>query len=86
MRQVASRILIADDSQKFRAAAAELLAAHGFELIEEAADGNEALSAIARACPDGILLDINLPERDGLAEPGSSAGREPASASRRRVS
>jgi len=44
-------ILIADDSQKFRAAAAELLAARGLELIEEAADGNEALSAIARACP-----------------------------------
>jgi len=57
---VANRILIVDDSQKFRAAAAELLAARGFELIEEAADGNEALSAIARACPDGILLDITF--------------------------
>ena len=64
---MANRILIADDGQKFRAAAAELLAARGFELIEEAADGNEALSAIARACPDGIPLDINLPGRDGLA-------------------
>jgi len=51
MRQVANRILVVDDSQKFRAAAAELLAARGFKLIEEAADGNEALSAIARACP-----------------------------------
>jgi len=64
---VANRILVVDDSQKFRAAAAELLAARGFKLIEEAADGNEALSAIARACPDGIPLDINLPGRDGLA-------------------
>ena len=91
MRQVANRILIADDSQKFRAAVAELLAARGFELIEEAADGNKALSAIARACPDGILLDINLPERDGLAVAASlafAAARrgESASASRRRVS
>ena len=66
MRQAANRILIVDDSEQFRAAA-ELLAARGFELIEEADDGNEALSAIARACPDGILLDINLPGRDGLA-------------------
>jgi len=73
MRQVANRILIVDDSQKFRAAAAEMLAARGFELIEEAADGNEALSAIARACPDAILLDINLPGRDGLAVAASLA-------------
>src|SRR5262245_41552355 len=73
MHQVANRILIVDDSQKFRAAAAEMLAARGFELIEEAADGNEALSAIARACPDGILFGINLSERGGLAVAASLA-------------
>lgn len=50
-----------------------MLAARGFELIEEAADGNGALSAVARACPDAILLDINLPGRDGLAVAASLA-------------
>lgn len=73
MRYVANRILIVDDSQDFRAAAAELLAARGFELIEEAADGDEALSAAARACPDGILLDVNLPESDGFTLAASLA-------------
>ncbi len=61
------RILIVDDSPGFRAAAAELLAECGLELIDEAADGDEALCAVSRTCPDGILLDINLPGRDGFA-------------------
>jgi hypothetical protein len=50
-----------------------MLAARGFELIEEAADGDDALSAKAPACPDGIVLDINLPGRDGLAVAASLA-------------
>jgi len=64
---VASRILIVDDSPRFRALAAELLATRGFEEFEEAADGEQALAAVAGSCPDGILLDINLPGRDGFA-------------------
>ena len=67
MRGVGKRILIVDDNPDFRAAAAELLAERGFELIDEAADGDDAFSAVSRACPDGILLDINLPGRDGFA-------------------
>jgi len=65
-RYVASRILIVDDSPRFRALAAELLAARGFEVLEEAADGEQALAAVARGCPDGILLDVNLPGPDGF--------------------
>jgi CheY-like chemotaxis protein len=67
MRDVGKRILIVDDNPDFRAAAVELLVEHGFEYIDEAADGDEAFSAVSRACPDGILLDINLPGRDGFA-------------------
>ncbi len=58
---VASRILIVDDSARFRALAAELLAMRGFEVLAEASDGEQALAAVARSRPDGILLDINLP-------------------------
>jgi CheY-like chemotaxis protein len=67
MRDVGKRILIVDDNPDFRAAAVELLAERGFRLIDEAADGDEAFSAASRARPDGILLDINLPGRDGFA-------------------
>ena len=71
---VASRILIVDDSPRFRALAAELLAMRGFEVLAEAADGDQALAAVARGCPDGILLDINLPGQDGFAVAASLAG------------
>jgi CheY-like chemotaxis protein len=65
MRDVAIRILIVDDSPRFRAVAAELLAARGFDLLEEAADGEQALAAVAENCPGGVLLDVNLPGSDG---------------------
>ncbi len=61
------RILIVDDNPDFRAAAAELLIERGFEFIDEAEDGDEAFSAVSRACPDGILLDVSLPGQDGFA-------------------
>lgn len=63
---VDSRILIVDDSPHFRALAAELLVMRGFEVPDEAADGEQALAAVARSRPDGILLDINLPGQDGF--------------------
>jgi CheY-like chemotaxis protein len=66
MRCVASQILIVDDSPRFRVVAAELLAARGFEVLEATADGQQALAAVASECPDGILLDINLPGSDGF--------------------
>jgi CheY-like chemotaxis protein len=70
---VASRILIVDDSPRFRALAAELLAIRGFEVLGEAGDGEQALAAVARSRPDGILLDVNLPGQDGFAVAASLA-------------
>jgi len=70
-------ILIVDDSPRFRAAAAELLAARGFELFDVAADGPQALAAAARRCPDGVLLDVSLPGPDGFAVAASLAAACP---------
>ncbi len=67
MRHVAYRILIVDDSELFRRTAAQLLAKRGLELAGAVADGETALAAVCGECPDGILLDINMPGRDGFA-------------------
>ena len=56
-----------DDSPGFRGAAIELLVGNGFEVFAQAADGPEALAAVARDRPDGILLDVNLPGPNGFA-------------------
>lgn len=61
------RILIVDDSEAFRRTAAQLLARRGFESAGAVADGEAALAAVGADCPDGILLDINMPGRDGFA-------------------
>jgi CheY-like chemotaxis protein len=65
-RRVANRILIVDDSPGFRDMAAGLLAERGFDVLATVGDGEQALAAVGQACPDGILLDINLPGRDGF--------------------
>ncbi|HEX2823827.1 MAG TPA: response regulator [Streptosporangiaceae bacterium] len=70
---MAGLILIVDDSPPFRAVAAELLAVRGFEVLDEAADGEQALAAVAGRCPDGVLLDVNLPGQDGFAVAASLA-------------
>jgi CheY-like chemotaxis protein len=64
---VAIRILIVDDDASFLGLAAELLAERGFDVSGKASDAPAALDAAARQCPDGILLDINLPGPDGFA-------------------
>jgi CheY-like chemotaxis protein len=64
---MAYRILVVDDTECFRRTAARLLAARGLELLAAVGDGQEALTAVSADCPDGILLDINLPGQDGFA-------------------
>ncbi len=64
---MAVRILIVDDDASFLGLAAELLAERGFDVLGQATDATEALAATLRERPDGILLDINLPGRDGFA-------------------
>ena len=75
---VTRRILIVDDSEHFRRTAGELLAARGFEPLAAVGDGEAALAAMSAGCPDGILLDINLPGREGYDVAASIAATWPA--------
>ncbi len=44
-----------------------LLRAGGYEVVAEAADGAAAMTAAARLHPDAALVDVQLPDTDGLA-------------------
>jgi DNA-binding NarL/FixJ family response regulator len=67
MSGVKPTVLIVDDHEAFRTSARALLEADGFDVIGEAADGLEAIEAVALLHPDVVLLDIQLPGEDGLA-------------------
>ena len=62
-----TRVLIVDDDPRFRALARTLLEASGYAVVAEAADGAKALAAAARIHPDAALVDVQLPDIDGLA-------------------
>lgn len=59
-------MLIVDDHDRFRAAARALLESVGFDVVGEAAGADDALAAAAALCPEIVLLDIQLPGRDGF--------------------
>ncbi len=60
-------VLIVDDHQVFRSRARRVLETAGYTVVGEADDSASALEAVARLAPDVVLLDVQLPDRDGLA-------------------
>jgi two-component system chemotaxis response regulator CheY len=60
------RILIVDDAQFMRLRCARLLGESGYEIIE-AQNGREAVEQYLAHKPDAVLMDITMPEMDGLA-------------------
>jgi DNA-binding NarL/FixJ family response regulator len=61
------RILIADDHTIFRDGLRSLLEARGIEVVGEARNGREAVEQTKRLRPEVVLMDLNMPEVDGLA-------------------
>lgn len=60
-------VLIVDDQVPFRLAArAVLRRTEGFELVGEAADGVEAVARVAELAPALVLMDINMPNMNGI--------------------
>ncbi len=59
------RILLVDDDFMLRTSLADILADSGYE-VSEATNGNQGLAALEREPFDLVVLDILMPERDGL--------------------
>ena len=64
---MAERILLVDDHPLTRSALSGLLAQNGFDVVGEAADGEQAVVRAAELAPDLILLDLSMPGLDGLS-------------------
>lgn len=61
-----TRILVVDDASCFRQAARELLERRGYGVVGEAACAASAREALTRLAPEGVLLDVNLPDGNGV--------------------
>jgi len=67
----ALRVLVVDDEPMVRDMLAEVLGDAGIDVIGQASDGIEGVALARTSQPDAILLDIRMPNLDGLA-----AGRQ----------
>ncbi|TDC51148.1 response regulator transcription factor [Actinomadura sp. KC345] len=75
------RVLIADDQVMIRDGLAALLSSDpGIEVIGQAGNGREAVEMARRLDPDVIVMDIRMPEMDGLAATAELIGDPPPDA------
>jgi len=60
------RVVIADDQALVRTGFRMILTADGIDVVAEAATGADAVDAVRRTLPDVVLMDVRMPEMDGL--------------------
>jgi DNA-binding NarL/FixJ family response regulator len=60
------RVVIADDQALVRAGFAMILTSHDIDVVAEAGTGTQAIDAVRRTRPDVVLMDIRMPDLDGL--------------------
>lgn len=60
------RVLIADDTEFFRAALKDILSRAGYEVVGEASNGAEAIELARTLRPDLVLLDVVMPIKNGI--------------------
>ncbi len=60
------RLLVADDHPMVRAGIKKMIEGKDIKIIAECADGVEAVTQTLKRKPDVVLMDIRMPERDGL--------------------
>ena len=75
---MAIRVLIADDQSLVRAGFRLVLENHDdVEVVGEASNGHEAVHGASRLQPDVVLMDIRMPELDGIAATARITERHP---------
>lgn len=72
------RILLVDDHRIIRTAlAAVLKGIPDYEVVGEAADGEQAVEASLRLSPDVVVMDISMPKLDGIEATRRIVARQP---------
>ena len=61
-----AKILIVDDAAFMRMMIKDILSKNGYEVVGEAENGAVAVNKYAEVKPDLVLMDITMPEKDGI--------------------
>ena len=61
-----ARLMIVDDTLFMRRMLRDLLVAHEYEVVAEARNGREAVENYRQNQPDLVIMDITMPEMDGI--------------------
>ncbi len=67
MKDSKIRVLIVDDHEVVRSAYRLLLEKEGMDVVKDVGTGNQGVDAVLELKPDIVLLDISMPDMDGLA-------------------
>jgi response regulator NasT len=70
-----TRVVIAEDEALIRMDLAEMLADEGYDVVGQAADGQQAVELAERERPDLVILDVKMPVLDGIAAAERIAGQ-----------
>jgi DNA-binding NarL/FixJ family response regulator len=62
-----SGVLLVDDEPRLRGQVGEMLSDHGITVVGEAGTGREGVELARRLRPDVVLMDLRMPELDGIA-------------------
>lgn len=75
------RVLIVDDHPIYRAGLRALLSSQpGVQIVGEASTGTEAVQLVAAAVPDVVLMDLTMPDLDGIAATSQITAAHPGTA------
>ena len=75
---MAKNILIVDDAAFMRMMIKDILTKNGYNVVGEAENGAKAIEKYGELKPDLVLMDITMPEVDGIAALKKIKGSDPA--------
>lgn len=69
------RVVVAEDEALIRMDLAEMLGEEGYDVVGQAADGEQAIALTEELQPDLVILDVKMPKLDGISAAERIAGK-----------
>lgn len=74
---MSKKVLVVDDAAFMRMSIKNMITKHGFDVVGEAGNGNEAVAKYQELKPDIVTMDITMPEKTGLEALKEIIGMDP---------